>query len=118
MVWMILSLFLIPVLLGVIGLIFKKKPVKTINNKVGYRSKRSMASQESWDFAQKKMSDYCLIAALITLIPAAIACFYVKNKTLETAGIAVAVIMALQTVVIVLVIPFVEKKLKDEFGDK
>jgi uncharacterized membrane protein len=47
------------IILGICGLIFlitgyftRKKPPKKINSVVGYRSRRSMQSQQHWDFAQ------------------------------------------------------------------
>ena len=54
-----------------------KKPPKKINNLYGYRTKRSMSSQEGWDFAQvysanlmRKMGQFMLLfAALWIFVP-------------------------------------------------
>ncbi len=49
-------LFLIPMISGVTfivaGLILKKFPPRNINSLYGYRTGRSMKSQQAWDFAQ------------------------------------------------------------------
>lgn len=49
-------LFLIPMLTGIVfviaGYILLRNPPKEINNLYGYRTKRSMANQKVWDFAQ------------------------------------------------------------------
>lgn len=43
---------LIPLLMLGIGAAFRKHPPKKMNYFLGYRTRRSMASQEAWDLAQ------------------------------------------------------------------
>lgn len=43
---------LIPLLMLVIGAVFQKHPPKKVNPLLGYRTRRSMASQDAWDLAQ------------------------------------------------------------------
>lgn len=43
---------LIPITMIGVGYWFKKNPPKSINWIYGYRTKRSMSSQEAWDVAQ------------------------------------------------------------------
>ena len=51
------GLVLLPFLVGttflLVGFLIKKRPPKTINHIYGYRTKRSMKDQKSWDFAQQ-----------------------------------------------------------------
>lgn len=58
---------LVPLTLIVIGLIFKKYPVKSINAVCGYRTKRSMSSQKAWDYANTQMGKVYFITGLILL---------------------------------------------------
>lgn len=44
---------LIPLIMIVAGWLLRRHPPASINIVVGYRSARSMASPESWRFAQK-----------------------------------------------------------------
>ena len=44
---------LLPVIMLVFGRLFQTKPPKTINGLFGYRTARSMKSQEAWDFAHR-----------------------------------------------------------------
>ena len=44
---------LTPVSIAVVGMVLQKHPVRDINSWSGYRSARSMKSQEAWDFAVK-----------------------------------------------------------------
>ena len=44
---------LTPVSIAVVGMVLQKHPVRDINSWSGYRTARSMKSQEAWDFAQK-----------------------------------------------------------------
>ncbi len=42
---------LIPIMMVVFGLLMWKKPPKEINGIMGYRTRRSMINQQTWDFA-------------------------------------------------------------------
>lgn len=55
----------IPVILILTGIIFGKYPVKNINSAFGYRTRRSMASQEAWDYANSRFAKIYLIAGII-----------------------------------------------------
>ena len=46
-------LLLIPAVMIVIGAVFLKRPPKRVNGFYGYRTARSMSSQEAWDFAHR-----------------------------------------------------------------
>lgn len=48
-----LSLFLVGIIFWITGRIVNDYPPKKINHLYGYRTKRSMKSQEAWDFAQR-----------------------------------------------------------------
>ncbi len=46
-----------PVTLIVLGLIYRFRPPKEINKISGYRTSKSMRSQKTWDYAQKRLAD-------------------------------------------------------------
>ncbi len=48
---------LAPVALIVLGLIYRYRPPKEINKVSGYRTSKSMKSQKTWDYAQKRVAD-------------------------------------------------------------
>ena len=55
-------------LMLVIFLIFKRYPPKKINHTYGYRTKRSMKNQDTWDVANKYSLDWMIkMSALLTI---------------------------------------------------
>ena len=52
-VFMLRMALLTPLLLLIFGWIFQKHPPRRVNGLYGYRTARSMKSQELWDFAQQ-----------------------------------------------------------------
>lgn len=65
---LVLNLMLGPLML-VLAVLFKRFPAKKINHIYGYRTPRSMKSQEAWDCANRYSSNaFVIIAALICLV--------------------------------------------------
>ena len=62
------TIFLIPVLMILVGIIMFKNPPKKINFFVGYRSVNSMKDKEIWDFSNKYCGKLFTIIGLILLI--------------------------------------------------
>lgn len=60
--------FSIPAVMIIFALIFLHKPPKKINFIYGYRTSRSMQSQETWDYAHKVMGRYWYRFGLIMLV--------------------------------------------------
>lgn len=102
---------LIALIFIVVGFITHKFPPKTINSFYGYRTKRSMKDQKSWDFAQlyssKLMMQLGVLYALIGLIG-----FIYKPTESIVAITAIALLIVMATIIIVKV----EKKLKNKFS--
>jgi len=71
-----MSLF-IPFILFIIGAIFQKYPPKTISRSFGYRTRRSLRSQETWNAAQELFGKYLFLLglALLIAVPATLYCF-------------------------------------------
>lgn len=107
------TLFLLPVLITVVGLIMFIRPPKKINLIVGYRTSKSMKDQESWDFANKYSGKLLIIFGCILLI---ISCLilgfcFVKDFYLEESFVSTIVLG--QVAVLFIPIVMVEKKLNN-----
>ena len=115
---MVFIVFMTPgmmVLAGVFMLVYARKKPGDVNYMVGYRTERSCASPEAWDFAQKYSAKYALFTGLLTFALTLTA--FAAAPHLFTAASAVGVLVSLgalgaQMVVFCLVIPCTEAKLK------
>ena len=59
---------LLPVIMLVLGRLFQTRPPKTINGLFGYRTARSMKSQEAWDFAHRTRGRLWFKLGLVVLM--------------------------------------------------
>ncbi|MDR1801246.1 MAG: SdpI family protein [Lachnospiraceae bacterium] len=105
-------------LLLVIGLIFWLRPPKKINTAWGYRSARSMKSQEAWDFANKKIGKYFMISGVIYAIAivAVLLLFKGISQFEQYEGMIFSMIIFGFLIAIGLDITILEGKLKKKFG--
>lgn len=102
--------FLSGVIFLVAGIILYSFPPKKINHLYGYRTKRSMNSQEAWDFAQKDSAKQMFKAGVIMIILGVVTLLAETNEVFNLiAGLAALIGSA------VYVLYFTEKKLKDKF---
>lgn len=94
---------------------------KTINNAGGYRSKRSMQNQDTWDFAQKYCSKISFYMFFLSLILAIAIMPTVSSKPIDRIGwIGLGIIMIQMMSVIVIMISTKKalKKTFDKSGNK
>ena len=106
-----ISCIVIPVVLLIVGIVGKFKPAKTINPTVGYRSKKSRASQEAWDKAQVLMAKYMMLIGGILLVISLIAAIIISGLEGTAMIVGLSVLSIVQVAAAVLVIPLVESKL-------
>ena len=118
-IFMFIVTLLIPAALLLIWYLCPK--FKTINNASGYRTKRSMQNQDTWDFAQKycsKISLYMFFPSLIlaiTIMPAMI------SKSIDRIGwigLGITMIQMMSFIVVMISTEKVLKKTFDEKGNK
>lgn len=109
---MILTNLLLGPLLLFFTIIFKIFPAKNINGLYGYRTSRSMKSQQSWDAANKYAFNLMLWVAIITCIAQLILYYTISpaNTVLSTCIIMCALL--------IIVIPITESFLKKNFDDE
>lgn len=109
---------LVPIIAIITGYKMKTKPPKEINNTVGYRTKRSKASQEAWDFANVYCGKNTFIYGIVSL-PVSIAFYALLTVSAHWGKLpAMLVVMLVQTVTmtIAMAVP-TEMKLKEKFGE-
>lgn len=96
----------------VAGFIFLKYPPKKINSLYGYRTPRSMKSQERWDFAQDYSAKEMMNLGFFLAISSFMGKFFeMDDNTRIWVGLAMTIFM-----VIVLILR-VEKALNEKFRD-
>lgn len=108
MILMLLGACFVPILILVIGIIFQKHAPKEINGFIGYRTRRSMQSQEAWDYANKRMGEIWLALGMILLVVSI-------PLTLLFAENGLTIAMIAQVVALIVSIIPVEVELKAKF---
>lgn len=114
-----ITILVVPIVLVITALIFSKKQPGTINNLVGYRTKRSMESQEAWDYANRRMTTLMRTMSIIMLIASAVVgtvlfVLYLQgNMTEGIYSIIITLVILLQTVCVCLTVPVIEKELAE-----
>lgn len=109
-------LFLINFLTGaifiIVALIQLKFPPKKINSLYGYRTKNSMKSQETWDFAQLYSAKLMLrFGGLLFLIA-----ILLENVSLSKLEYEVVASIFIISSIVVLMLVIVERRLKKRFN--
>lgn len=111
---------ILPVIMEISGLLMMLHPPKTRNVLFGYRTRRSLLSQETWDFANYYggtlyvyLGFYITAATLLTDLVLKI----IKADADEAAA-AVIVLILLQALCFVFPLFFVEAKLKSHFDSE
>ena len=102
-----LPLFLVGFVFALAAYLTLRFPPKKINQIYGYRTKRSMSSQENWDIAQKFSSQLMLKQGLIML---ALACILVVLPIHEIVSVIISVALLIGSVTVLFV--QTEKRLK------
>lgn len=108
---------LLPTLMIVFGLLFLYKPPKTINYLYGYRTKKSMISQESWDYAHQYFGKIWFPLGVIVLILTIVAFIFLYNQDEETVGVVGFLIMLVQLTTLMVPTLITEKALKRKFDN-
>ena len=107
---------LIPIVMVIFGLVFLRKPPKDINDFYGYRTKRSKASKEAWDFAHKYMGRLWLWVGIALAIVTVLLMLSCLGKDVDYVGLYGGVVCLVECVVMILPIVPTEQALKKQFG--
>jgi uncharacterized membrane protein len=108
-------LFFIAFITLISGYLFRFKPPKTINFIYGYRTKRSMSSQEHWDFAHLYSGKLMLILGVVLFFLALLSLFVKIQLEEPFLGLLAVGIFVIGMAI---VIYKTEKALKKTFDNK
>ena len=114
-VFMLVCNNLIPLMMWGIGIWFEKKPPAGINGVTGYRTKRSMKSQEAWDFAQRYMGRIWKKVGSVLGIVSVVVSVAMYGMSEDGIGYTSVVLIHVQLAILLISIYPVEKALKKNF---
>jgi uncharacterized membrane protein len=112
-----ITFLIIPILTFLIGLIFCFYSPKNINNVIGYRSKRSKQSEETWRFANKYCAKLLMKFGITSIFVFGVLQFIVFNGFGNPGTAIVTGIPLLQTLMIIIPGILTEKALKEHFNE-
>lgn len=111
--FMLVMNLLLPLTMVLVGIYFKKASLPEINPLFGYRTKRSMASLEAWQFSNHLMGSYWIKYGLVLSLFSIIFSYLLKDQ-IECGSLF---IMLAQVCVMFYTVYLVEKALKQKFGN-
>lgn len=110
---------LLPGLMLIFGMVFVRNAPKTINYAYGYRTRRSMLNQDTWEFAQayfgqlwKRLGVILLPLSILFSLPM----LWMEDH--DKQGILTTVLEVIQLIVLIGSIFPVERALKREFDEQ
>ena len=112
MVLLMICIFLIPVIQVIAGWMMRYQTPKQINNWIGYRTTNAMKNADTWKLANQYCGKLWLMIGTVSLILSAIIGFSCLFFSKKIAAILILGMISVQTLVLLLTIPFVEAKLK------
>lgn len=116
-IFMLFMDLLIPLMMIGIGRLFMKRPPKRINGIYGYRTKRSMKTQETWEFAHRYFGNLWFRLGLVLIPLSALPLIFVYVKDIDLIGIVGAVVTLVQIVLMIVPVFPTERALKENFDE-
>lgn len=116
-IFMTCCTLLIPVLMVCAGAALRRGKFSTINPISGYRTRRSMQNQQTWDYAQRECSRLWMRWGVLMLVLTVIAMLLFMGEDTDHIGVVGSVITVLQMIPPFLSIAIVEKKLREKFDE-
>ena len=114
-IFSLIMLLLFPITMVGFGAQWKNNPPKTINKAFGYRTSRSMKSQEAWDFAHKYIAKTWLYTGMPSgIIPIGILIGF-RNSNEDVLGGILSVSIVIQLIGLMFAIIPTEIALKRRF---
>jgi hypothetical protein len=98
------------------GVCMKKYAKSTTDRSIGFRTQRSMSSQEAWSFANEKCGNLWIWTGAISFVICIIPFLILRDKTAD--GIIQVTLLILQTAATLVSAAVVEKQLKNKFGNR
>lgn len=108
-IFMTCCTLLIPVLMVCAGAALRRGKFSTINPVSGYRTRRSMQNQQTWDYAQRECGRLWMRWGVLMLL--------LLGKEVPTIGTVGGIFTVLQMLPLLLSIAVIEKKLRRTFDE-
>lgn len=116
-IFMFCCTLLIPIIMIIAGNSMRLGKFKTINSIVGYRTRRSMKNQQTWDYAHRECGLLWRRWGSTMLVLTVIAMLLFMGKEVPTIGTVGGIVTVLQMLPPLLSIAIVEKKLREKFDE-
>ena len=116
-IFMLVMDLIIPAAMIGCGRLLQARPPKNINATFGYRTTRSMRSQDAWDFAQTYCGRLWVRLGLALLPLSVIPLLFVLGRDMAVIGNTAIIIAAIQLVPFLGSIVPVERTLKKTFDE-
>lgn len=116
-IFMFCCTLLIPIIMIIVGNSMRLGKFKTINSIVGYRTRRSMKNQQTWDYAHRECGLLWRRWGSTMLVLTVIAMLLFMGEDTDHIGVVGSVITVLQMIPLFLSIAIVEKKLREKFDE-
>lgn len=117
-IFMTVMELLLPLVMIVIGNLFRKKPPQKINYFAGYRTTMSMKNKDTWEFAHHHCGKVWQITGNCMLVPSFIAMLAVFGKGTDTVGMFGTLVITVQMVILIGSIIPTELALRKHFDKK
>lgn len=116
-IFMTCCTLLIPVIMVCAGAALRRGKFSTINPVSGYRTRRSMKNQQTWDYAHRECGLLWRRWGSTMLVLTVIAMLLFMGEDTDHIGVVGSVITVLQMIPLFLSIAIVEKKLREKFDE-
>lgn len=116
-IFMLVIALLLPGVMVLFGQVFLRRPPQQINGVYGYRTRRSMASQATWDFAHRTCGRLWFAWGLVLLPVSAALMLPVLGRAEDVVGLWGTVLVVLQLVFLFLTLGLTEGALKRHFDE-
>lgn len=117
--FMLILVLLMPLFMIGFGWMFMTNAPKDINTSFGYRTKRSMKNQDTWDFAHKHLGKTWFVCGIVLIPASLVLMFLVMGREADVIRTTGFIILGLQLFLMLGAILPTETALKnnfDEFG--
>lgn len=114
---MLLVMLIIPLIMVGFGMLFMKNPPKSINSFYGYRTRRSMKNQDTWDFAHYYCGKLWLVCGLVSLPISLVPILLVLGKSQQVISVAGLIVLGIQTILLIATIFLTERALMNNFDE-
>lgn len=112
---MLMTSMLIPAVMLIAGGYYRSHVPKS--KRSGYRTRRSMLSDETWTFAHKLLGRYWRRLGVPTLVVSVVVMLFVFGKDEDTIGTVIYILSLLQCAALIGPVIAVERALKQHFDE-